>query len=108
MVTLNYVGAAFTGGYQYRKTDFYWGLAANYMDMEFQVDALTFGLIDRSLLLADGWTWSLNSGASWSLGGRTSLAVELFYSPLSVLRPPSTSTENDPLLNLRTMLRFDL
>jgi len=34
--------------------------------------------------------------------------VELFYSPLSVVRPPSTSTENDPLLNLRTMLRFDL
>lgn len=108
VVTLNYVGAAFTGGYRYRKTDFHWGLAANYMDMEFQVDALTFGLIDRSLLLADGWTWSLNGGASWFLGGRTSLAVELFYSPLSVLRPPSTSTENDPLLNLRTMLRFDL
>jgi hypothetical protein len=107
-VTLNYLGAAFTGGYRYRKTDFHWGLAANYMDMEFQVDALTFGLIDRSLLLADGWTWSLNGGASWSLGRRISLAVELFYSPLSVVRPPSTSTENDPLLNLRTMLRFDL
>jgi hypothetical protein len=107
-VTLNYVGAAFTGGYRYRKTDFHWGLAANYMDMEFQVDALTFGLVDRSLLLADGWTWSLNTGASWSLGGRTSLAVEIFYSPLSVVRPPSTSRENDPLLNLRTMLRIDL
>jgi hypothetical protein len=107
-VTLNYVGAAFTGGYRFRKTDFHWGLAANYMDMEFQVDALTFGLIDRSLLLADGWTWSLNGGASWFLGRRTSLAVELFYSPLSVVRPPSTSTENDPLLNLRTMLRIDL
>jgi hypothetical protein len=107
-VTLNYVGAAFTGGMQYRKTEFHWGLAANYMDMEFQVNALTFGFIDRSLLLADGWTWSVNGGASWSLGGRTSLAVELFYSPLSVIRPPSTSTENDPLLNLRTMLRIEL
>ena len=107
-VTLNYVGAAFTGGYRYRKTDFHWGLAANSMDMEFQVDALTFGFIDRSLLLADGWTWSLNGGASWALGGRTSLAIELFYSPLSVVRPPSTSRENDPLLNLRTMLRIDL
>jgi len=107
-VTLNYLGAAFTGGYRYRKTEFHWGLAANYMDMEFQVDALTFGLIDRSLLLADGWTWSANGGAAWSLGGRTSLAVELFYSPLSVIRPPSTGTENDPLLNLRTMLRITL
>jgi hypothetical protein len=86
----------------------YLGVASNYMDMEFQVNALTFGVVDQTLLLADGWTWSFNGGASWSLGGRTSLAVELFYSPLSVVRPPSTSTENDPLLNLRTMLRFDL
>jgi hypothetical protein len=107
-VTLNYLGVAFTGGYGYRKTDFHWGLAANYMDMEFQVDALTYGVIDRSLLLADGWTWSLNGGASWALGRGTSVAVEIFYSPLSVVRPPSTSKENDPLLNLRTMLRIDL
>jgi hypothetical protein len=107
-VTLNYVGIAFTGGYRLRKTDFHWGLAANYMDMEFQVDAVTFGVVDNTLLLADGWTWSFNTGASWSLGGRTSLAVEVFYSPLSVVRPPSTSVDNDPLLNLRTMLRFDL
>ena len=107
-VTLNYIGVAFTGGYRYRQTDFHWGLAANYMNMEFQVDALTNGFIDRSLLLADGWTWSLNGGASWSLSGRISLAVEVFYSPLSVVRPPSTGMENDPLLNLRSMLRFDL
>ncbi len=107
-VTLNYLGAAFTGGYAYRKTDFHWGLAANSMDMEFQVNALTFGVVDDTLLRADGWTWSLSGGASWSLGGRTSLAVELFYSPLSVVRPPSTASENDPLLNLRTMLRIGL
>ena len=78
------------------------------MDMEFQVDAVTFGIVDRTLLRADGWTWSFNTGASWRLGERTSLAAELFYSPLSVVRPPSTAVENDPLLNLRTMLRFDL
>jgi hypothetical protein len=107
-VTLDYLGVAFTGGYRYRKTDFHWGVAANYMDMEFQVDAVTFGRSDRTLLLADGWTWSVNGGASWYLGGRTSVAVELFYSPLSVVRPPSTRIENDPLLNLRTMLRIDL
>ena len=59
-------------------------------------------------VIDDGWTWSINGGASWRLEGRTSLAVELFYSPLSVVRPPSTSSENDPLLNLRTMLRFEL
>lgn len=107
-VTLNYVGAAFTGGYTYRRTDFHWGLAANYMDMEFQVDALTFGIIDRTLLLAGGWTWSLNGGASWSLSESISLAVEVFYSPLFVVRPPSTDTDNDPLLNFRSMVRIKL
>ena len=107
-LTLNHLGAAFTGGYQIRKTTLHWGLAANYMDMEFQVDALTYGFVDRTLLLANGWTWSLNGGASWRLGGRTSFSVEVFYSPLSVLRPPSTSAENDGLLNLRSMLRFEL
>ena len=107
-LTLNYVGVAFTGGYGFKKTDFHWGLAANYMDMEFQVNAITYGVIDRSLLVADGWTWSFNGGASWRLGKRYSLSAEIFYSPLSVVRPPSTARENDPLINLRTMLRIDL
>jgi hypothetical protein len=107
-LTLNYVGAAFTGGYRLKKTDFHWGLAANYMDMEFQVDAVTYGIIDHSRLLADGWTWSLNGGASWRLGARARFSAEIFYSPLSVVRPPSATTENDPVLNLRTMLRIDL
>jgi hypothetical protein len=107
-LTLNYLGAAFTGGFLFKKTQFHWGVAANSMDMEFQVDAVTYGFVDRTLLLADGWTWSINGGASWQLGGRTSLAAELFYSPLSVTRPPSISQENDPLFNLRAMLRIDL
>ena len=107
-LSLNYVGLAFTGGYRVKKTTFHWGLAANYMDMEFQVNALTDGILDRSLLLADGWTWSVNGGASWKLSQRFSLAVELFYSPLSVTRPPSTGSENDPLFNLRSMLRIRL
>ena len=78
------------------------------MDMEFQVNALTNGIEDRSLLLSDGWTWSVNGGASWKLSKRFSIAGEIFYSPLSVVRPPSTDSENDGLLNLRTMLRIRL
>jgi hypothetical protein len=107
-LTLDYAGAAFTGGYRLRKTELHLGAAANFMDMEFQVNAVTYGVIDRTLLLSDGWTWSLNGGASWRLGGRTSLAVELFYSPLSVVRPPSTTRENDPMFNFRTMVRIEL
>jgi hypothetical protein len=105
-LTLNHVSIAFTGGVRVKKTTFHWGLAATYMDMEFQVDAVTDGILDRTLLLASGWTWSVNAGAEWDLSRRLSLAGELFYSPLSVTRPPSTETENDALLNLRTMLRI--
>ncbi len=107
-LTLNYVGLAFTGGYRVKKTMFHWGLAANYMDMEFQVNALTDGLLDHTRLLADGWTWSVNGGASWDLSKRFSIAAEVFFSPFEVIRPPSTRSENDPLLNLRTMLRIRL
>jgi len=107
-LSLNHVGLAFTGGYTVKRTTFHWGLAANYMDMEFQVDALTDGIRDHTLLLADGWTWSINGGASWKLSERFSIAGEIFYSPLSVVRPPSNDSENDGLLNLRTMLRIRL
>jgi len=107
-LSLNHVGFAFTGGFTVKKTTFHWGLAANFMDMEFQVNALTAGIEDRTLLLADGWTWSVNGGASWKLSKRFSIAGEIFYSPLSVVRPPSTESENDGLLNLRTMLRIRL
>ncbi len=107
-LSLDHLGAALTGGVKVRATAVHWGFAATYMDMEFQVDALTAGEIDRSLLLADGWTWSVSGGASWNLGGRTSLAVELFYSPLSVVRPPASTPETDALLNVRSMLRIGL
>jgi opacity protein-like surface antigen len=107
-LTLNHVAITFTGGYLVKKTRFHWGLAATYMDMEFQVNAVTFGVVDRSLLLADGWTWSVNGGASWQLNQRLSIATELFYGPLSVTRPPSIGSENDALFNLRSMLRIKL
>lgn len=107
-LTLNHVSIAFTGGVRVKKTTFHWGLAATYMDMKFQVDAITDGILDRTLLLASGWAWSVAAGAEWDLGRRFSFAGELFYSPLSVIRPPSAAADNDALFNLRTMLRIGL
>jgi hypothetical protein len=105
-LTLNHVSLAVTGGVIVKRTTFHWGLAASWMDMEFQVDAVTYGITDRTRLLADGWTWSVNGGASWQLSRRFTLAGEIFYSPLSVTRPPSTESENDGLFNLRSLLRY--
>lgn len=66
------------------------------------------GLLVLLAVIAPPAAAQVNGGASWRLGGRTSLSAEVFYSPLSVVRPPSTAQDNDPLLNLRTMLRFGL
>jgi len=66
------------------------------MDLEFQVDAITFGFHDRSRLAADGWTAAVTAGASFPVGTRLRLAIEAFYTPLDVIRPPATTDENDP------------
>ena len=116
-VTLNYAGLGLTGGYQIpgtRDSALHFGVFANYMDLEFQVDALTFGVIDRTTLVTDGWTYSLTAGFSWALGRSTRLAVEAFYSPLDVDRPvfdedsgdPSVESRNDALFNLRAMFSY--
>lgn len=84
----------------------HFGVAASYLDLEFQVDALTFGFRDRTLERTDGWTYSFTGGARWPLGERTHLSSELFYAPLSVERPPERDDENDALLNARLMVGF--
>jgi hypothetical protein len=116
-VTLNYAGIGITGGYwldRQRDSAFHFGAYANYMDLEFQVDALTFGLRDRSLLVTDGWTYSLTAGFSIALGAPTRLGLEAYYSPLNVDRPVfddggaaiGVDSRNDELLNLRAMISY--
>lgn len=86
----------------------YGALAANYLDMEFQVDALTFGQRDRSLLTADGWTWSATAGVRYRHASGVELTTEAFYTPLAVDREGDGDSDNDPLLNLRTLITYDL
>lgn len=114
-VSLNYGGVGLTGGYLFPgKADsaVHFGAFATYMDLEFQVNALTYGVRDRTTLLTDGWTYALTAGFSWALGTPTRLAVEAFYSPLEVDRPSrngeSTVIEsrNDGLFNLRAMFSY--
>jgi hypothetical protein len=114
-VSLNYGGVGLTGGYLFPgKADsaVHFGAFATYMDLEFQVNALTYGVRDQTTLLTDGWTYALTAGFSWALGTPTRLAVEAFYSPLEVDRPlrngESTVIEsrNDGLLNVRAMFSY--
>lgn len=108
--TLDTLGFGLTGGYRIggdRGATLHFAAFANYMDLEFQVDALTYGLRDRTRLVTDGWTWSVVAGAELPLGSSTSLSLEGFYSPLDVRRDPTSDvTENDALLNARAMVRY--
>jgi hypothetical protein len=90
------------------RTEPYLAAGGNWHDHEFQVDALYTGVRDRTLLLADGFTWHAAGGLSWSAGDRTRLAGEVFYSPLDVERPPDRKSENDELLNVRLLLSMRL
>ncbi len=116
-VTLDYAGIGLTGGYWITEpggSAVHFGAFANYMDLEFQVHALTFGLRDRTLLRTDGWTYSLVGGLSLPLGTPTRLGFEAFYSPLRVDRPVfdagdgglRVDSRNDGLLNLRAMISY--
>ena len=108
-ITLDYYGVELTatressGG---RVPSLHFGVAATHLDVAFQTNALTFGFLDRTLLLADGETYSFTGGATWQLNERAGLGTELYYAPLSVLRPGDTSAGNDPMLNLRVLLRY--
>ena len=86
----------------------YFGVAINRLDMEFQVNAEYSGVIDQNLLLTDGFTWSATAGVSIAAAERWRVIGEVFYSPLDVVRPPGTSSENDALLNVRGMIAYKL
>lgn len=89
-----------------RRVGTHFGASVQEHDMEFQVDALTFGLRDRTLLRADGSTVSLTAGASYELRERWTLAGELFYSPLDRRDRQTLPVESDDLLNFRALLRW--
>ena len=84
----------------------YVGVAVNYLDLEFQVDAMHSGVHDRTLQLTDGATVYLTGGATYAAGEKWRITGELFYSWLSVVRPPETASENDGLFNFRFLVSY--
>ena len=84
----------------------YVGFAFNYLDADFQVNARYSGLIDRTLLLADGFIVSFTGGISVRITERLSISGEAFYSPLDVIRPPNTASQTDGLFNIRSLITY--
>jgi hypothetical protein len=86
----------------------YAGLALNYLDLEFQVDAVYSGLIDRTLQLTDGTTVSVTGGVNFIANDQWRVTGEAFYSWLSVVRPPATNSGNDGFWNARFLVTYRL
>jgi len=105
-VTMNYAGVELSAAWGPPEARWqpYASVAANHLDMEFQVDALTNGLRDLSRLTADGWTWSAAAGVKVRHRSGIDLAVEAYYTPLEVDRELDGSSENDALFHLRALV----
>lgn len=101
-------GAELTAGYVEGKWRPHVGIAFHYLDLEFQVNARYRGLIDHSLQRTDGGAVSFTGGVSFVANEQWRISGELFYTPLSVARPPSTSSENDGLFNARFLVVYRL
>ncbi len=104
-----YLGLELSGAWRLEQ----WGgltpwlaVAGNYLDTEAHVRALTFGVLDRSTLDSETWTFSASAGASYPLSDRINISLGMFYSALSVVRPPYTATDNDALLNARALISY--
>lgn len=81
-------------------------LAVNDVNSVFQVNAQTFGDLDHTRLQTDGETFSVSSGASYSLTDRVTVTVDVFYSPLTVRRTFDGPNSIDGLFNARGLLSY--
>jgi len=86
----------------------YLGLGLNYMDLEFQVDALySDGLVeDHNLQLTSGTTVSATAGLTFEANAHWRVTAELFYSWLSITRPPATTSGNEGFFNGRMFVSY--
>ncbi len=80
------------------------GVSVSHLDLQFQVDARYSGIIDHTLQRTNGNTVSVAAGVGDAPSARWRVVRELFYSPLSVVRPPRVRSQNDGLLNGRFLL----
>lgn len=109
--TLRYAGGeasvAYRPGAAYRLSP-HAAVGINYMDVGFQVDALTYGMVDHTRYYSHGVTISLSGGVSYRLTKTLNLGVDAFYTPLSVTRRFGAPTQNDGLFNLRALVTYRL
>jgi hypothetical protein len=111
IATLRYAGGEVSVAYVSARSSRFSPHAAvgvAYMDVGFQVDALTFGFIDHTRYLSHGVTVSGSGGLTSRLTSRLSLGVDVFYTPLRVRRGAGAPVQNDGLFNIRALMTYRL
>lgn len=83
-------------------------IGVSYMDVAFQVDALTFGYLDHTRYLSHGTAISGSGGMSYGLTSRFMLGVDVFYSPLTVRRGFAAPLQTDGFFNVRALVTYRL
>jgi hypothetical protein len=108
-IKLDYYGLEATSAWTAESWHAHASAGAVRTEFAVQVDAFTFGVHDRSLLVARGSMPFATVGASRDLDTQWNLGLEVLYVPLRVQRQPNTSSGNDPLTSVRLQLlyRFD-
>jgi hypothetical protein len=109
-VELNYGGVEVTLSQRFAHAhglEPYLGVAVNYMNLAFQVDAVYGESIDTTRLHTQGATFSMDTGLLFPITRRLDIGSELFYSPLTVHRPQN-SNGVDGIINLRAILAVRL
>lgn len=81
-------------------------IGVNYLAVQFQVDALTFGFEDHTHLTAHGVTVSGDAGVSYPLTPRITASFDAFYTPLTVRR--STGQQINAFVNVRALFTYRL
>jgi hypothetical protein len=108
-IKLNYYGLEVTTAWT--NDSWHAHLSAGAVRTEFavQVDAYTFGVHDRSLVVSRGSMPFYTAGVSKDLDAHWNLGAEVLYVPLYVQRVPDTPSQNDSLTSVRLQLlyRFD-
>lgn len=100
-LTLELSGAATIGRFEP-----YVAAALTSMDLEFRIHARYSGIFDTTRLSASGETVSALAGLGVELTRRSRAAIELFYTPLDVMRRLRAPTRTEELVNVRALVSY--
>jgi len=105
-IYLNYYGAELTAAWNAAAWHAHASIGDVRTEFAVQVDALTFGVRDRSYLISNGPMPYVTLGVGYDLDAHWNVGVELLYVSLRVQRELDGPIQNDPLKSVRAQLLY--